>query len=87
MIKLGSDGLQFSLILLKVITIFSPLRIFLPVSVAAFAIGAAYAGWATLTQLHVTNSPVLLMLMSVVILLVGLVAEQVSSLRFEGRRS
>jgi glycosyltransferase involved in cell wall biosynthesis len=85
-IKLAPDGVRFFLILLKVMTIFSPLRIFLPVSVAAFLLGAAYAGWTIFTQSHVTNSSVLLILMSVVILLVGLVSEQISSLRFEGRQ-
>jgi hypothetical protein len=85
-IRLGSDGVQFLLILLKVITIFSPLRIFLPISAASFFVGAAYAVWTIATQSHVTNSSVLLILMSVVIFLVGLVSEQISSLRFEGRR-
>jgi glycosyltransferase involved in cell wall biosynthesis len=85
-IRLGSDGVSFLLILLKVITIFSPLRIFLPISAAAFLIGAAYAMWTIATQSHVTNSSVLLILLSVVIFLVGLVSEQISSLRFEGRR-
>jgi hypothetical protein len=75
------------MILLKVITIFSPLRIFLPLSVAAFLLGAAYALWTIVTQAHVTNSSVLLILMSIIIFLVGLVSEQISSLRFEGRRS
>ena len=42
-IRLGPDGVRFFLILLKVITIFSPLRIFLPISAAAFLLGAAYA--------------------------------------------
>ena len=42
-IRLGSDGVGFFLILFKVITLFSPLRIFLPLSLAAFASGAAYA--------------------------------------------
>ena len=85
-IRLGSDGVSFLLILLKVITIFSPLRIFLPISAAAFFLGAAYAVWTIVTQSHVTNSSVLLILLSVVIFLVGLVSEQISSLRFEGRR-
>jgi glycosyltransferase involved in cell wall biosynthesis len=85
-IKLGPDGVRFFLILLKVITIFSPLRIFLPLSAALFLIGAAYAGWTIVTQSHVTNSSVLLILISIVIFLVGLVSEQISSLRFEGRR-
>jgi glycosyltransferase involved in cell wall biosynthesis len=86
-IRVGSDGVRFFIILLKVITIFSPLRIFLPVSVAAFLLGAGYALWTIVTQAHVTNSSVLLILLSVVILLVGLVSEQISSLRFEGRQS
>jgi glycosyltransferase involved in cell wall biosynthesis len=85
-VRLGPDGVRFLLILLKVITIFSPLRIFLPISAAAFLIGAAYAVWTISTQSHVTNSSVLLILLSVVIFLVGLVSEQISSLRFEGRR-
>ena len=86
-IRLGSDGFNFVLILLKVITIFSPLRIFAPVSAAAFLLGAGYGAWTNVTQSHVTNSSVLLILLSVVILLVGLVSEQISSLRIEGRRS
>jgi glycosyltransferase involved in cell wall biosynthesis len=85
-IRLGRDGVRFLLILLKVITIFSPLRIFLPISAAAFFVGAAYALWTIFTQSHVTNSSVLLILLSVVIFLVGLVSEQISSLRFESRR-
>ena len=86
-IRFGPDGVRFFLILLKVITIFSPLRIFLPISAAAFALGALYAVWTILTQSHVTNSSVLLILLSVLIFLVGLISEQISSLRFEGRRS
>jgi len=86
-IRLGSDGFRFFLILLKVITIFSPLRVFLPISATAFAIGVVYAVWTIVTQSHVTNSSVLLILVSVLIFLVGLISEQISSLRFEGRRS
>jgi glycosyltransferase involved in cell wall biosynthesis len=85
-IRLGPDGVQFFVILLKVITIFSPMRVFLPMSAASFAIGGAYAIWTIFTQSHVTNSSVLLILLSVIIFLVGLVSEQISSLRFEGRR-
>ena len=86
-IRLGADGFNFFLILLKVITIFSPLRLFAPVSAAAFLLGAVYGAWTIVTQSHVTNSSVLLILLSVVILLVGLISEQISSLRIEGRRS
>jgi glycosyltransferase involved in cell wall biosynthesis len=84
-IRFGPDGMQFFVILLKVITIFSPMRLFLPLSLASFAIGGAYAAWTIATQSHVTNSSVLLILLSVIIFLVGLVSEQISSLRFERR--
>jgi glycosyltransferase involved in cell wall biosynthesis len=85
-IRLGADGLQFFVILLKVITIFSPMRIFLPLSGASFALGGVYAIWTIATQSHVTNSSVLLILLSVIIFLVGLVSEQITSLRFERRQ-
>jgi glycosyltransferase involved in cell wall biosynthesis len=83
-IKLSSDGPKFLLIMLKVITIFSPFRIFLPISAAAFLVGAAYAVWTIFTQSHVTNSSVLLILFAVVVFLVGLVSEQISALRSDG---
>ena len=86
-IRFGPDGVQFFVILLKVITIFSPMRVFLPLSVASFGVGGAYALWTIATQSHVTNSSVLLILLSVIIFLVGLVSEQISSLRFERRDS
>jgi len=86
-IRLGSDGARFFLILLKLITIFSPLRIFVPVSLATFAIGAGYAAWTIATQSHVTNSSVLLILLSVVMFLIGLVSEQIAALRFQGPRT
>ena len=85
-VKLGRDGPRFFLILLKVMTIFSPLRIFAPISAAAVLTGAGYAVWTIVTQSHVTNSSVLLIVLGVLVFLIGLVSEQVASLRFEGRR-
>ena len=69
------------------ITIFSPLRLFVPVSAAMFLLGAGYAAWTIVAQSHVTNSSVLLILASILIFLIGLVSEQIASLRSEGRRS
>ena len=86
-IRLASDGARFLLILLKVITIFSPLRIFAPVSVVSFALGAAYGAWNFIYHARIPNGAVLLLLFSILIMLVGLVSEQISTLRFEGRRS
>lgn len=84
-IRLRSDGPRFFLILLKVMTVFSPLRIFIPISITALMTGTIYAAWTIATQAHVTNSSVLLIILSVVIFLMGLVSEQIASLRFEGR--
>ena len=85
-IKLVSDGARFLMILLKVITVFSPLRIFLPIAGAFFALGASYAVWTTITRHDVTDSSVLLLVLAVVIFLVGLVSEQISTMRSEGPR-
>ncbi len=85
-IRLASDGGKFLLIILKVVTIFSPMRVFLPISIACFLLGAAYAAWTTFTQSHITNSSVLLIMLAVIVFLVGLVSEQIAALRFEGRQ-
>jgi glycosyltransferase involved in cell wall biosynthesis len=85
-IKLARDGTKFLMIIFKVITLFSPLRIFVPLSLASFVVGAGYAVWTIWTQSHITNSSVLLILFAVVVFLVGLVSEQISALRFEGRQ-
>ena len=83
---LASDGLRFLLIILRIITLFSPFRVFLPISLASFLVGAGYAVWTIATQSHVTNSSVLLIMLAVIVFLVGLVSEQISALRFEGRQ-
>ena len=85
-IRLARDGTKFLMIILRIVTIFSPLRIFLPVSAASFAVGAAYAVWTIATQRHITNSSVLLIIFAVIVFLVGLISEQISALRFEGRQ-
>ena len=85
-IRLARDGATFLMIIFKIVTLFSPMRIFAPLSAAAFGLGAAYLLWTVVTQRHITNSSVLLILFAVVVFLVGLVSEQIAALRFEGRR-
>ena len=85
-IRLSRDGPRFLLIMLRVITIFSPLRVFLPVSAVAFVLGAGYGLWTVARYTQVTDASVLLITLSVVIFLVGLVSEQIAALRFDGRR-
>ena len=84
-IRLARDGVKFLLIVMKIVTLFSPFRVFLPISLAAFLLGAGYAVWTIATQSHVTNSSVLLIMLAVIVFLVGLVSEQIAAMRFEGR--
>jgi glycosyltransferase involved in cell wall biosynthesis len=85
-IKFARDGAKFLVIIFKIITLFSPLRVFLPISLASFIVGSAYAAWTIATQSKIPNGAVLLILFAVVVFLVGLVSEQISALRFEGRQ-
>ena len=85
-VRLARDGTKFLMIILKIVTLFSPLRVFLPVAIVSFILGLGYAVWTIATQSHVTNSSVLLIVLAVMVLLIGLVSEQISALRFEGRR-
>ncbi|MGE5199331.1 MAG: glycosyltransferase family 2 protein [Rhodospirillaceae bacterium] len=84
-IRLARDGVKFLLIVMKIVTLYSPFRVFLPISLASFVLGAGYAAWTVVTQSHVTNSSVLLIMLAVIVFLVGLVSEQIAALRFEGR--
>jgi glycosyltransferase involved in cell wall biosynthesis len=81
-IRFTSDGANFLLILLKIVTVFSPLRVFVPISLLAFVVGAVYGAWNVVANGRIPNGAVLLILFAALVLLVGLVSEQVSSLRF-----
>jgi glycosyltransferase involved in cell wall biosynthesis len=85
-IRFAHDGARFLLILLKVVTLFSPLRIFLPLSMLSFAVGSIYGVWNMIATGKIPNGAVILILFAVIVFLVGLVSEQVASLRFEGPR-
>jgi glycosyltransferase involved in cell wall biosynthesis len=84
-IRLLRDGVKFFLILLRLVTIFSPFRIFLPVSFVSLSAGVAYGLWIVATDHKIPNGSVLLILFAVVVFLVGLVSEQIAALRMEGR--
>jgi len=85
-IRLARDGTKFLIIIFKIVTLFSPMRLFLPISVISFLLGAAYGIWNVVMHARIPNGSVLLILFAVVVFLVGLVSEQISALRFEGRR-
>lgn len=85
-IRFSRDGLKFLLIVLRVITIYSPFKIFLPISGVCFLLGAGYAAWTIPVDKHVTPTSVLLITLAVMVFLIGLISEQISALRFEGRK-
>ena len=85
-IRLSRDGPKFLLIIFRVMTIFSPLRIFLPISGVSLAAGIAYAAWTIAVDGKIPNGAVLLIMFAVVVFLVGLVSEQIAALRFDGHR-
>ncbi len=85
-IRLARDGPKFFVIMLRVITIFSPLRIFLPVSLGSLLLGVLYGSWTVVTSGRIANGSMLLLMFAVIVFLVGLVSEQISALRFDGRR-
>jgi hypothetical protein len=82
-IRLARDGTKFFLILLKVVTLFSPLRIFIPISAASLLLGVAYGAWNVALYSRIPNGSVLLILFAVVVFLVGLVSDQIASLRMD----
>jgi glycosyltransferase involved in cell wall biosynthesis len=82
-IRLFSDGTKFVVIALRMIVLFSPMRVFLPASTVLFAGGAGYGIYTIVTEMHVTNTTVLLCTMSVLTFLIGLVSEQIALMRFE----
>ena len=85
-IRLARDGAKFFMIILKIVTIFSPLRIFVPLAGASVALGMLYGIWNVVVHSRIPNGAVLLILFGVMVFLVGLVSEQISALRFEGRQ-
>ncbi len=83
-IKLLRDGSRFLLIILKIATLFSPLKVFVPTSILMFLLGFGY-GLFKVIVLGARYGPTSAMLMTVAVLvfLVGLVSEQVAQLRFD----
>ncbi|MCA8971019.1 MAG: glycosyltransferase family 2 protein [Planctomycetes bacterium] len=86
-IRLFEDGSRFFLIILKVATLVSPLRVFLPLSFFVGFIGLAWYFYSYFATGRFTNMAVLLLVQATVIFSLGLISEQVAQLRFEGAAS
>jgi glycosyltransferase involved in cell wall biosynthesis len=82
-IRLFRDGVRFFLIITKIATLFSPLRVFLPVSFAFFLSGLLYYGYTFASAHRFSNMSALLFSSSIIIFMMGLVSEQISQMRYD----
>jgi len=86
-ISLIADGVRFLLIITKIATLFSPLRVFLPVSGFFSLVGIGYYLYTYITQNRFTNMTVFLLTTAVIVFMLGLISEQIAQLRMERRSS
>ncbi len=79
------DGVRFFVIIFKIATLYSPLKIFLPISALFFLTGAAYYGYTYATEGRFTNMSMLVFSASVIVFLIGLISEQITALTYSKR--
>lgn len=82
-IKLLKDGMRFFLIMLKIATLYSPFRVFLPVSMGFFGLGIGYYIYTFITTHRFTNMSALLISNGIIIFMMALIAEQIAQLRLD----
>ncbi len=82
-IRLFRDGVRFFMIITKICALYSPLRIFLPVSFLMFLTGLGYYLYTYINWGRFTNMSALLFTTSILIFLMGLISEQITLMRFE----
>lgn len=81
-VRLLRDGSRFFLIIFRVATLYSPLKVFAPLSALFFAMGVGYVGYTIVTAGRFTNFGGLLFITSVLVFLIGLVSEQITNLLY-----
>ena len=82
-IKPLQDGVRFLLIIFKIGSLYSPLKLFLPISLTFFTIGFGFYLYTFITMHRFTNMSALLLTTSVLIFLIGLVSEQITALMYK----
>ena len=80
------DGARFFLIVFRIGALYSPLKLFLPISLMSFVLGAAYYAYTFIAYGRFTNMSALLFSTSILIFLLGLVAEQITMLLYQSTR-
>jgi len=81
-ISLLRDGVRFLMIIIKIGTLYSPLRLFLPISTAFFLGGLAYYLYTFTVSGRFTNMSALMFTSSILTFLIGIVSEQISALHY-----
>ena len=79
-IKPFRDGFRFIILIIRTITLFNPLRVFLPISAILFALGFFYLIYNIIFYLNVPDSAILLIVTAIIIFIFGVLADQMSSL-------
>ena len=77
------DSVRFFLIIFKIATLYSPLKMFLPFSVLLFILGTGWYGYTLYEYQRFTNMSALLYTGSIMIFLMGLISEQITSLMYK----
>lgn len=77
------DGVRFFLIIFKIATLFSPLKMFLPIAILLFMIGTGWYGYTLWGAGRFTNMSALLYTGSIMIFLMGLISEQITALMYK----
>jgi glycosyltransferase involved in cell wall biosynthesis len=78
-VRVARDGVRFVLIILKIVTLYSPLKVFFPVSAASFLLGLAYGVWNVVRFGKIPMGSALLIQLAVVVFLFGLISEQIAA--------
>ena len=78
------DGVRFLLIIIKIGTLYSPQKLFLPVSAGFFLTGLAYYAYTFITAGRFTNMSILMFIAAIFTFLIGIVSEQISTLHYRG---
>jgi glycosyltransferase involved in cell wall biosynthesis len=78
-INVVRDGVKFLLIILKIVTLYSPLKVFFPISALSFALGLAYGLWNVVQFQKIPMGSALLIQLAVVVFLFGLISEQIAA--------
>ena len=78
-LRVARDGVRFLLIILKIVTVYSPLKVFFPLSLASLLLGLGYGIWNVVRFGKIPMGSALLIQLAVVVFLFGLVSEQIAA--------